>query len=113
TTLRPPLAWQNSSLLQGDVPDAVSRLKGTMENDLLIMGSGELAQSLMQRNVIDDYVLLIHPLVLGNGRRLFSDGGASLRLQLASSRATDKGVVIATYNPEVTEVTKVTNGRGD
>ena len=108
TTLSEPLEWMNSTLLKGDAADAVPRLKQEMDKDLVIMGSGELIQSLRRRNLIDRYVLLIHPLVLGTGRRLFPDGGGFTALQLVSARATDNGVVIVTYepadrNPPITE----------
>src|SRR5438034_1980344 len=99
TTLSEPLAWINSTLLKGDAAEAVARLKGELDKDLVIMGSGELVQSLMRANLIDEYVLLIHPLVLGSGRRLFPDGGASATLRLVATSTTDKGVVIATYQP--------------
>ena len=99
TTLKEPLPWSNSTLLQGDAAQAVSQLKEQPGKDLLIMGSGELVQSLMRANLIDDYVLLIHPLVLGSGRRLFPDGGAAATLRLVATSTTDKGVVIATYQP--------------
>jgi dihydrofolate reductase len=98
-TLKSPLAWMNSTLLDGDAADAVASLKPKLDLDLLIMGSGDLIRSLMRRNVVDEYVLLIHPLVLGSGRRLFADGGASAALQLVESKTTSKGVVIATYHP--------------
>lgn len=99
TTLKEPLPWSNSTLLKGDAAQAVSQLKEQPGKDLLIMGSGELIQSLMRANLIDDYVLLIHPLVLGSGRRLFPDGGAAATLRLVATSTTDKGVVIATYQP--------------
>ena len=99
TTLQEPLPWSNSTLLKGDAAQAVSQLKQQPGKDLLIMGSGELIQSLMRANLIDDYVLLIHPLVLGSGRRLFPDGGAAATLRLVATSTTDKGVVIATYQP--------------
>ena len=99
TTLKEPLPWSNSTLLKGDAAQAVSQLKQQPGKDLLIMGSGELIQSLMRANLIDDYVLLIHPLVLGSGRRLFPDGGAAATLRLVTTSTTDKGVVIATYQP--------------
>jgi dihydrofolate reductase len=66
---------------------------------LLVMGSGELVQPLMKHNLIDLYVLLIHPLVLGSGRRLFPDGGALATLQLVDTKTTSTGVAIATYRP--------------
>jgi len=99
TTLSEPLAWINSTLLKGDAAEAVARLKGELDKDLVIMGSGELVQSLMRANLIDEYVLLIHPLVLGSGRRLFPDGGAPATLRLVDAKTTKTGVVIATYQP--------------
>ena len=98
-TLKEPLPWKNSTLLKGDATEAVANLRKEPGKDLVIMGSGELIQSLMRRNLIDEYVLLIHPLVLGTGRRLFPDGGAFASLRLVSSKTTDKDVVVATYRP--------------
>lgn len=99
TTLKEPLAWMNSTLLKGDAIRAVSALKAQPGPDLLVMGSGELVQSLMKHNLIDLYVLLIHPIVLGKGRRLFPDGGAFSALRLVDARTTPNGVVVATYQP--------------
>jgi len=97
TTLSEPLSWSNSTLLKGDAAEAVARLKEELGKDLVILGSGELVQSLMRRNLVDEYVLLIHPLVLGSGRRLFADGGAFAALRLVDTKTTTTGVVIATY----------------
>jgi dihydrofolate reductase len=99
TTLKEPLSWNNSTLLEGDAAEAVARLKEEPGKDLVVLGSGELVQSLMRSDLVDEYVLLIHPLVLGSGRRLFRDGGAFAGLQLVDSKATTTGVVIATYQP--------------
>ncbi|GCE30107.1 deaminase reductase [Dictyobacter alpinus] len=99
TTLSEPLPWVNSTLLKGAASETVSRLKQELDTDLVIMGSGELIQSLMQAHLIDMYVLLIHPLVLGSGHRLFPEGGAATMLQFISSRTTSTGVVITTYQP--------------
>jgi dihydrofolate reductase len=99
TTLSEPLPWVNSTLLKGDATEAVARLKSQLDKDLVIMGSGVLVQSLMRTNLIDKYVLLIHPLVLGSGRRLFPDGGTAATLRLVGTRTTDSGVVITTYQP--------------
>jgi dihydrofolate reductase len=98
-TLEEPLSWRNSTLLQGDAMEAVAKLKQQLDNDLFVLGSGELVRSLMRANLVDEYVLLIHPLVLGTGRRLFSDGGASADLRLVETKTTTTGVVIATYQP--------------
>jgi dihydrofolate reductase len=96
TTLRAPLPWINSTLLEGDAADAVARFKEQQNEDLGVLGSGELVKSLMMRNLIDEYVLLIHPLVLGSGRRLFP-AGTFAALQLVDSVATTTGVIIASY----------------
>ncbi len=97
TTLKEPLPWINSTLLKGDVAQAVAELKAQPDYDLTVLGSGELVQSLMRRNLVDEYVLLIYPLILGSGRRLFPDGGAFAALRLIDAKTTTTGVVIATY----------------
>jgi dihydrofolate reductase len=99
TTLSEPLPWINSTLLKGDAAETVARLKQESGTDLVIMGSGELVQWLMRVNLIDSYVLLIHPLVLGSGRRLFPEGSAFATLRLVGAKTTNTGVVIATYQP--------------
>jgi dihydrofolate reductase len=98
-TLREPLEWNNSTLLDGDAADAVAELRARPGDDIVILGSGVLIRSLMRRNLIDEFVLPIHPLVLGSGRRLFADEGAFAALRLADARPTPTGVVIATYHP--------------
>ena len=99
TTLTEPLPWNNSTLLKGDAGENVAGLKRQSDKDLLIMGSGALIKSLMERNLIDTFVLLIHPLVLGTGRRLFAEGSPTTALRLVKSKTTATGVVIATYQP--------------
>lgn len=97
-TLEEPLPWQNSTLLEGDAADAVARLKRDRPGtDLTVLGSGELLRSLMHGNVVDEFLLLIHPLVLGHGRRLFDADVALGALQLADCVPTTTGVIIATY----------------
>ena len=98
-TLKEPLPWVNSTLLKGDAAQAVAGLKEQPGKDLVILGSGELVRSLMRSNLIDRYILLIHPLVLGSGKRLFPDGGSPAPLRLIDSKTTTTGVVIATYAP--------------
>lgn len=97
TTLQEPLPWMNSILLKGDVPEAVAALKRQMDKNLVILGSGELIRRLVKYNLIDQYILLIHPLVLGTGSRLFTDGATFLSLQLTDTKTTSKGVIVATY----------------
>ena len=79
--------------------EAVARLKQQPGKDIIVFGSGELIQSLMQRNLIDEYMLMIHPMVLGSGRTLFSKGSAVTALQLIDSKTTTTGVIIAIYKP--------------
>ena len=95
-TLTEPLPWANSTLLAGDAMEAVAKLRERPGKDLVILGSGVLIGSLVRHNLIDEFVLLIHPLVLGSGHRLFPDG-VSLVLRLTDSVTTTTGVVIATY----------------
>jgi dihydrofolate reductase len=102
TTLLEPLPWKNSVLLKGDAAEAVARLKEQPGKDFVILGSGELVRSLMRNNLIDEFVLQIHPLVLGAGRRLFTDAGSFASLRLVGTKTTSTGVVIATYQPAVT-----------
>jgi len=96
TTLKEPLPWSNSTLLEGDVAEAVAELKQQADNDIGVLGSGELVGSLMRRGLIDEFVMLIHPLVLGSGLRLFPEG-AFAALRRVDSVTTTTGVVIATY----------------
>ncbi len=98
-TLKEPLAWSNSTLLKGDVAAAVAELKSQPGKDFLIMGSGDLVQTLMRNNLVDQYILLIHPLVLGTGRKLFAEGSPHMKLRLVDTKTTEKGVVIVTYVP--------------
>ena len=98
-TLTEPLPWKNSTLLEGDAAEAVVDLKKQAGSDLVILGSGELVRSLMPRNLVDEYLLLIHPLVLGSGRRLFPEGSAPADLRLVDSTTTASGVLVATYHP--------------
>jgi dihydrofolate reductase len=97
-TLKDADAWQNSILLRGDAADEVSELKATPGDDLSIIGSASLVNSLHATGLIDRYTLLIHPLTLGGGKRLF-DGPAPLtEFDLTETVTTPKGVIIAHYN---------------
>jgi len=96
-TLTEPLPWINSTLLEGDAVDAVARLKQRPGEDLAVIGSGELVQALIRASLVDAYTLLIHPIALGPGRRLFPDDGTVAKLRLVKSVPTTTGVLIATY----------------
>ena len=96
-TLADPLPWVNSTVLAGDAAKAVAALKDEQpEQNLVILGSGELIRSLLPHGLIDEFTLLIHPLVLGAGRRLFAEGSETA-LDLVDSVGTSTGVVLARY----------------
>jgi dihydrofolate reductase len=99
TTLGEPLAWQNSTLLQGDVAKAVAELKEGEGGNIVVLGSGGLVQTLYENDLVDEYALMIHPIVLGSGKKLFRDVPKK-PLKLADSVTTSTGVVMATYVPE-------------
>lgn len=100
TTLTEPLPWQNSVLLKGDAVDAVARLRVDEAGNLVVFGSGELVRSLLPHGLVDELVLLVHPLVLGSGRRLFAGTGSdSFDLGLVESVTTDTGVFVGVYQP--------------
>ena len=98
-TLTEPLAWQNSSLLPGDVAEAVAGLKGEDGGDLLVMGSTQLTRTLMEHDLVDRLRLMIDPLVLGGGKRIFPEDGRARPLRLVDTRVTTTGAILATYAP--------------
>ena len=98
-TLEEPLPWMNSTLLGGDAANGVAKLRQEPGKDIVILGSGTLVQSLLRRNLIDELMLIINPLVLGSGRRLFPDDGPSVRLRLVESTPTTKGAIVTRYQP--------------
>ena len=96
-TLAEPLEWQNSTLLTGDITRAVRTLKQEDGRDLHVIGSSEFAQTLIEHDLVDEYRLMIDPLVAGGGKRLFRNGGALRPLRLVESQATSTGAILATY----------------
>ena len=103
TTLSEPLAWQNSTLIKGNVAGEVAKLKERSGKEIQVIGSGELVQDLIRHDLVDAYRLMIHPLVLGTGKRLFRDGTAPTKLRLVDTKPTTTGVLILTYEPEKSE----------
>lgn len=91
--------WNNSTLLKGDVPEEVARLKREPGRELQVHGSGNLVQTLMANDLVDEYRLWFYPVVLGSGRRIFTEGGAPTALKLIDTRTTSTGVVIHSYQP--------------
>jgi dihydrofolate reductase len=99
TTLTEPLGWQNSTLLRGDVADAVAALKQRDGDDLHVIGSTVLVQTLIEHDLVDEYRLMIDPLAVGGGKRLFRDDGALRPLRLVEHQVTTTGAILATYVP--------------
>ncbi|HLT96495.1 MAG TPA: dihydrofolate reductase family protein [Acidimicrobiia bacterium] len=97
-TLAEPLPWANSVLLNGDPVGLVSGVKDEEDLDVVMLGSGELLRSLLPAGLVDELTLLIHPLVLGEGFRLFPDGHR-LEMELVETATNTRGVIIATYRP--------------
>jgi dihydrofolate reductase len=91
------LHWENSTLLAGDAKETVADLKTKHEKTLIIFGSGVLVRSLMQSGLVDELVLMIHPVVLGQGRRFFEGEMPFTRLELADEVTIGSGVMVATY----------------
>ncbi len=99
TTLAEPLAWQNSAVLQGDLAGAVAALKQQDGGDLLVIGSARLVQKLIEDDLVDEFRVMIDPVVLGGGKRIFQDDGVRRPLRLVDSQVTTTGAILATYAP--------------
>jgi dihydrofolate reductase len=97
--LTEPLEWQNSSLLSGAAVDAVRALKGEDGGDLVVLGSAQLVQVLMQAGLVDQFRLMIDPVLVGGGKRLFGEDGPLRPLRLVDGQITSTGAVLATYAP--------------
>ena len=91
--------WQNSTLIEGDVPEEVAKLKEQPGENIAVLGSGELVQTLIEHDLVDEYFLAVFPVVLGSGKRLFREADQARRLSLVDSRATGTGGVLLTYRP--------------
>jgi dihydrofolate reductase len=100
TTLEEPLEWQNSTLIKGNVAEEIAKLKQQPGKNIGIVGSATLVRSLLQDDLLDELGLLVHPIVVGSGRRLFEEGGDQKALKLVDSRTFSTGVVYLTYQPD-------------
>jgi dihydrofolate reductase len=98
TTLESP-EWNNSTVIEGDVAEAVARLKQQDGKDVMVNGSGALVRTLMRNHLLDELRLFVHPVVVGSGRRLFDDQSDPVEFALVDSHAYDNGVVSLTYKP--------------
>jgi dihydrofolate reductase len=90
--------WNNSTVIRENVPGAVSKLKQQAGDDILIGGSGTLAMTLMEHDLIDEIRMLVHPIAVGTGKRLFEGASAPVSLKLVDTRSFDSGVVALTYH---------------
>ena len=107
--------WAGAELLRGDLAEAVARLKARPGRELQVHGSGDLLQTLMAHDLVDEYRLFVHPVVLGSGRRLFNQGAPPRSFKLVAATTTSTGVVVATYErggPVVTGSFTVEDPRG-
>jgi dihydrofolate reductase len=103
TTLEEPLEWNNSTLIKGDVAEEISKLKQQPGKDILVFGSGALVNTLMQHGLIDEYRLMVFPIVVGSGKRLFEDDIETTVLELVDTKNFGSGVVVLSYSPAVEE----------
>jgi dihydrofolate reductase len=100
TTLTKPLEWQNSTVLQGDVAEAVAALKQEDGADVHVIGSAELVRTLIEQGLVDEFRLMIDPVLLGGGKRIFRDDGLLRPLRLVHGEVTTTGAILATYAPD-------------
>ncbi len=98
-TLEEPLEWINSTLIKGNVAEAVVKLKRQPGKDITILGSGALVRSLLRDGLLDELRLMVHPVVVGNGKRLFENVGDQKALEVVDSKTFGTGVLYLTYQP--------------
>jgi dihydrofolate reductase len=99
TTLEEPLEWENSTLIGDNIAEEISKLKEQPGKDISISGSPTLVRSLLEEDLLDELRLMVHPIVVGSGKRLFEDGGDQKALQLVDSKTFSTGVLYLTYRP--------------
>jgi dihydrofolate reductase len=104
TSLNEPLAW-NATLLKGEVADEIAKLKEPPGQDILVYGSSTLVNTLLQHDLIDEFRVMLYPLVLGSGKRFFRDGNDKVALRLEEAKMTSTGVALLTYRSERTNGT--------
>jgi dihydrofolate reductase len=99
TTLEEPLAWENSTLISDNVVEEIAKLKDQPGGDILVAGSATLVRTLLEHDLADEYRLMVFPIVLGTGKRLFGETADASMLKLVDSKVLDSGTVILTYHP--------------
>jgi dihydrofolate reductase len=102
STILEKVEWNNSRPIRGNIPEEVKKLKQEVQRNILIDGGSDLVNLLMQHDLIDEYRLLVHPVVVGKGKRLFREGSQKKELRLIEARALSTGVVALTYQPAET-----------
>ena len=105
STTLPAVEWNNSRLIKNDLAGEVSKLKQQPGQNILIFGSGDLVHTLMQHDLIDEYQLMVFPVVVGSGKRLFRDGSEKKVLRLVATKTFTSGVVVLSYQPDRNEPT--------
>jgi dihydrofolate reductase len=93
------LQWQNSHLIEGDVADGVAKLKQQPGQDLVLYGGQDLMHTLLEHNLIDEYRILVHPVLLGKGRNFLTHGAKRVNLDLVDTTVIPPGIAILTYQP--------------
>jgi dihydrofolate reductase len=101
TTLEEPLEWNNSSLVQGNIAGEVTRLKDQPGKDILVFGSADLVNTLMEHDLVDEYRLMVFPVIVGSGKRLFKESSDTKTLRLMGTQTFDSGAVVLSYGPAV------------
>ena len=99
TTLEEPLEWNNSTLIDGDVPEGVAALKEQPGEDILVFGSADLVNTLTQHDLVDEYRLMVFPVIVGRGKRLFREGLDTKAMRLVDTTAFESGTIVLTYRP--------------
>jgi dihydrofolate reductase len=103
-TLQEPLEWKNSAIIKGDIPEEVSRLRRQDGKDILVFGSSQLVRMLMKHDLIDEYRLMVFPIVVGSGKRLFGDSEETKAMKLVDTKPVGPdGVIVLTYRPSQDE----------
>ena len=100
STLQSP-EWNNSIVLKGDVAEEVAKLRESLDGDVLVAGSAQLVQALLEHDLVDELRLMVFPVVLGQGKRLFGATSDKKRMQLADSKIVGEGIAILTYRPAI------------
>jgi len=93
------VTWNNSTLIKENVVEEISKLKQQEGKDILVGGSADLVSTLMQHDLVDEYKLMVHPIVFGNGKRLFQEGSEKKVLKLVGTQSFSTGIVILSYEP--------------